>query len=256
MPSMNFRLAKPSVLIDINLLTDLAGVHGDQTRCIGAMTRYRTLERDPMIARYLPIIADALPHIAHPQIRNRGTLGGNLAHADPASEMPAIMLALRADMELRSKAGTRTVSASRFFLGALETALRSDEMLIAVHLPVQPPHTGTAFMEVARRRGDFAIAGVAAVVSLDSGGRCSAARLAYCGVADRPIEAPEAMQALVGTDLGDTAVTETAKLSMNAIDPPGNVHASPAYQRHVVGVLTRRALVVARDRARMSLRGS
>ena len=166
MPTLNFRLTQPAVLIDINPLATCAGVKTTETGRlrIGALTRYRQLERDPDISRGLPLIYEALPHIAHPQIRNRGTIGGNLSHADPASEMPAIVVALDGRLRAQSLAGERWIAASDFFEGALTTALKSDEMLMEVELPVAEPRSGSCFMEVSRRRGDFALVGVACTV--------------------------------------------------------------------------------------------
>jgi CO/xanthine dehydrogenase FAD-binding subunit len=164
MPTMNFRLAQPAILIDINGIDGVAGVRpGDAGRSrIGALTRYRTLERDPALARAFPLIADALPHIAHPQIRNRGTIGGNLSHADPASELPAIAVALHARFHVQAAGKARWVAASDFFVSALTTDLQPDEMLVEIELPPPKPRTGSCFMEIARRRGDFAIVGIAA----------------------------------------------------------------------------------------------
>src|SRR5579862_2270514 len=156
-PSMNFRLARPSVLIDINGLAELAAVdRGERDIRVGAMTRYRTLERDGDFLKSCPLFADALPHIAHPQIRNRGTIGGNLSHADPASELPAVTLAMKARMKLRSIRGEREVEASAFFVGLLTTDIQDDEMLVEIAFQRQPRRGGACFMEVARRRGDFA----------------------------------------------------------------------------------------------------
>src|SRR6185312_5215674 len=161
-PAMNFRLARPAILIDINGLGEIAGVTGtpgDEIR-VGAVTRYRALERDGDFLRACPLFADALPHIAHPAIRNRGTIGGNLSHADPASELPAVALAMQARMRVRSARGERELSASEFFVGLLTTAVEPDEMLTDIILPLPPPGSGSCFMEIARRRGDFALAGV------------------------------------------------------------------------------------------------
>ena len=224
-PAMNFRLAQPGVLIDINPLAELDYVSFDGTLRIGALTRMRTLERTALLA-------EAVRHVAHPQIRNRGTLGGNLAHADPASELPAVMLALDARLHLKSRNSHRWIDARDFFVGALTTALRDDEMLVEVELPPLPPRTGTAFLEVARRRGDYAMMGVAAVVTLGEG-----ARLALCNAGETPV--------LVElTQIEDAAAQVQAK-----IDPSGNVHATKAFQRHLAGVLTRRALQIALERA-------
>ena len=252
-PTMNFRLTQPAMLIDINPLTELAGIRAgapaEPRQRIGALTRYRTLERSEAIARHLPLIAEALPHIAHPQIRNRGTIGGNLAHADPASEMPAIALALAGRLRAQSMRGERWIDAADFFVGALTTALEPDEMLTEVELPVAPARSGSCFMEVSRRRGDFAIVGVACTVEVDGAGRCSAARIALCNAGDGPVFAAAASESLIGTDLGAAAVSDAAALVQDAIDPGGSIHASKEFQRHVAGVLTGRALAKAKQRA-------
>ena len=157
-PTLNFRLAQPGVLIDINpieTLSNIARANGNAIR-IGALTRYRMLERDALVAGAIPLMAEALPHIAHPQIRNRGTLGGNIAHADPASEMPAIVVAMGGRIRAQSAKAERWMDAQDFFLAPLTTALHDDEILVEIELPLAPPGSGSCFMEVARRRGDFA----------------------------------------------------------------------------------------------------
>ncbi len=250
-PAMNFRLARPSVLIDINGLRELAGVEhseGAEIR-VGALTRYQSLERDSRFLRDCPLFADALPHIAHPQIRNRGTIGGNLSHADPASELPAIAVAMQARMRIKSARGKREVAASEFFQGLLTTDIQSDEMLLEIALPAPTARTGTCFMEVARRRGDFALAGVAAIVTVDDHGRCSQARLALCGVGDGPVDASDAASSLVGQQRSGEAIEAVAAEVQDMIEPSGNVHATPGYQRHIAGVLTERALGAAFERA-------
>jgi len=253
-PTMNFRLAQPAVLIDINPVSELSGIRDGEAIRIGALTRYRMLEADPLIETRQPLLREALPHIAHPQIRNRGTLGGNLAHADPASEMPAVMLALGARLHLQSTAGERIVDADDFFISAMETALRPDEMLTEIEIPDMPSRSGVCFMEVARRQGDFALAGVAAIISLAADGRCSNARLAFCGVDQRPFHADAATQSLIGSAGGDDAFAEAAALAAGALDPPGSTHASAGYQRHLAGVLARRALATAHRRATLGSR--
>ncbi len=263
-PTLNFRLTQPAVLIDINPLTALAGCHVDchvgchvdchagapGTVRIGALTRYRDLERDPATAAALPLIHEALPHIAHPQIRNRGTVGGNLAHADPASELPAIVVALAGRLRVQSQRGGRWIEAQDFFTGALSTALEPDEMLMEVELPAAKPHSGACFLEVARRRGDFALAGVACTVQLGDDGRCVEARLGLCSAGDRPILAAAAGASLAGSTIGDAEIEQAAELVQDAIDPGGNIHASKDFQRHLAGVLTKRALTAATERAR------
>ncbi len=249
-PILNFRLAQPAVLIDINLIAEASGVApSDLELRIGALTRYRSLQREPAIARHCPLITEALPHIAHPQIRNRGTIGGNLCHADPASELPAIMLAIGARLRLRAQRGERTLDARSFFTGALSTALQDDEMLAEVIVPAAKPRTGTSFLEVARRRGDFAMMGIAAMMTLDEAGVCREARVAYCGAGDGPVVSADAAAAVVGTGVGEREIAVAAQQAMKEVEPFGSVHASADYQRHLAGVLTRRALTAARDRA-------
>jgi len=250
-PTLNFRLTQPAVLIDINPLDGCGGRLGaepDKVR-LGALTRYRSIERDAAMARDFPLIEEALPHIAHPQIRNRGTIGGNLAHADPASEMPAIVVALGGRVRAQSRRADRWIDAAEFFVGALTTALEPDEMLTEVELPVATPNSGSCFMEVARRRGDFALIGVACIVQIDERGRCAGARIALCSAGDTPIHADDAATSLIGEALSVAQIDQAADLVQRAIDPGGNVHASKEFQRHLAGVLTKRALATANERA-------
>lgn len=251
MPALNFRLAQPDVLIDINAVAggDEVGVR-DGYLHVGALTRYRALQRSAAVTRHAPLISEALPHIAHPQIRNRGTIGGNLSHADPASELPAIMLAMGARIRIRSATGERCVDARSFFIGALCTALDSSEMLIGIELPTPGLRSGTSFLEIARRRGDFAIMGIAALVTLAEDGSCDDVRLAYCGAGDGPVLANDAASALRGSRGGDDDMAAAAALAAREVDPSGSIHASQEYQRHLAGVLTRRALRTAMERAR------
>jgi CO/xanthine dehydrogenase FAD-binding subunit len=252
MPAMNFRLARPAILIDINQLEQLAGIRlaaGEGAR-IGALTRYYQLERDAGMIRDFPLLDEALPHIAHPQIRNRGTIGGNLSHADPASELPAIAVALEAQFRVQTASGERWIAAPKFFLGSLTTDLHSDEMLVEIELPSPKPRTGSCFMEIARRRGDFAIVGVAAMVTLDENDQCSRVRLAFCGVGETPIDASPAAEILVGDEVTEPAIREAADAIQQVIEPAGSVHATADYQRHIAGVLTERALTTANQRAR------
>lgn len=236
-PAMNFRLAQPAVLIDLNGLRDLDYVRRDATLRIGALTRHRTIERDAIIALHAPLLHETAPHVAHPQIRNRGTLCGNLAHADPASEFPAVMLALGARMRARSRRGERWIAADAFFRGVFTTALEPDELLLEVELPALPPRTGTCFLEIARRRGDYALVGAAAAVTLDAAGKLAGARVALCNAGATPI-----LVTVNDLDAGPEQI-------QRAIDPPDNVHATAAFRRHLAGVLTRRALQTAAARA-------
>lgn len=250
-PAMNFRVAQPAILVDLNRVAGLDGIEAapDGSLRIGAMARNARVERDAAARRTHPILAEALHEVAHPQIRNRGTLGGNLSHADPASEMPAVMLALGARFRLRSSRGARDVAAEAFFTGPLATALEPDEMLAEIHLPALPLRSGTAFLEVARRQGDYAMMGVAAVVTLDAAGLCSAARIACCSAGPTPIEGRRAAASLVGTRLAEADIAAACDLLRAEVDPMGSVQASPAYQRHLAGVVAARALRLARERA-------
>lgn len=249
-PAMNFRLARPAVLIDINGLSELGRIDRSKTETIGlgAMVRYRALERDAGFLQACPLFADALPHIAHPQIRTRGTVGGNLSHADPASELPAVAIAMGARMRIKSEQGERQLDASEFFAGLMTTSLEPEEMLIEIVFPATPARSGSCFVELSRRRGDFALAGVAAIVSLDEEGACTQARLALCGVGDTPVDASAAAASLIGQRCTDKTIEAVAAEVQNAIDPPGSVHASADYQRHIAGVLTRRAIATAHER--------
>ena len=248
-PLMNFRLAKPGYLIDLRKVAGLSGIRREgDVLVVGAMTRLAELERSPEAAMAAPLVAEAVGLVAHAPIRNRGTIGGNLAHADPASELPAIALAMQARMRIRSSGGEREIAASDFFVGALTTGLKADEMLVETVLPPPGPRTGACFKEVARRRGDFALAGVAAILSLDPEGRCVQIRLALCGVGDTPLDASPVASALIRQRCTDRAIEAVAAEVQGTIAPFGNVHASARYQRHIAAVLVRRALATARNR--------
>ncbi|HTG31620.1 MAG TPA: xanthine dehydrogenase family protein subunit M [Thermoanaerobaculia bacterium] len=252
-PVMNFRLAEPALLIDINKLAELDFIRRDEEGHlrIGAMVRQRRLERDPLVAGMAPLLHEAVPFIAHPQIRNRGTFGGSLAHADPAAELPALAVALGARFRLRRAGGDRWVAAEEFFAGLFATALEPDEMLVEAAIPPSPARTGWAFLEVARRHGDYAQVGVAARVTLDDSGRCREARLVYLSVGDAPVIAREAARLLAGQELSPEAIAAAAeKAAGDEMDPLGDIHATPEFKRHLARVLTRRVLQKAGERAR------
>ena len=252
-PVMNFRLAEPALLVDINKIPELDFVRRgeDGTLRIGALARHRRLERDPLVAAAAPLLHEAVPHIAHPQIRNRGTFGGSLAHADPAAELPAVALALDARLRLRRAGGDRWVEARDFFAGLFTTALEPDEILVEAALPPLPARTGWAFLEIARRHGDYAQAGIAARVTLDESGRCREARLVYLSAGGGPVDARQAAGLLAGEEVTGAAIEAAAeKASRDEIDPPTDVHATPDFKRHLARVLTRRALRRAAERAR------
>ena len=250
-PAMNFRLARPAVLVDLNRVAELGYVRaGRDGLHIGAMTRQRAVERSDAVRSAAPLLAEAMPFIAHPQIRNRGTVGGSLAHADPAAELPAVMLALEARFRARGPQGERWIPAGEFFTGILETALGPDELLLEVVVPKSPARTGYAFAELARRRGDYALVGVAARVTLDRRGRCQAARITLFSVGDGPVLAAAAAAMLDGQEPSPEAMRAAADAAAQRdIDPPSDIHASAAYRRRLAAVLTRRALARAVERA-------
>jgi aerobic carbon-monoxide dehydrogenase medium subunit len=252
-PVMNFRLAQPALLVDLNRISELdflrRGENGGLR--IGAMTRQRRLERDPLVKEAAPLLAETVPWIAHPQIRNRGTVGGSLAHADPAAELPAVAVALRGRFRLRKAGGERWVAASDFYQRLFTTALEPEELLVEIDLPPLPPRTGWSFQEIARRHGDYAMVGIAALVTLGEDGRCREARLVYLSVGETPVETRGAAALLAGTDLGPEAVAAAAeKASREELDPRGDVHATPEFRRQLARVLTGRALRAAAERAR------
>jgi carbon-monoxide dehydrogenase medium subunit len=252
-PVMNFRLAEPALLIDINRVAELDFIRrdGDGTLRIGALTRQRRLERDPLVAGSAPLLHEAVPFIAHPQIRNRGTFGGSLAHADPAAELPALAVALGARLRLLRRGGDRWVEAADFFAGLFTTTLEPEEILAEAAIPPAPPRTGWAFLEIARRHGDYAQAGVAARLTLDESGRCREARLVYLSAGDAPVQALEAARLLAGEEISEAAIEAAAeKASRDEIHPAGDVHSTPEFKRHLARVLTRRALRRAAQRAR------
>ncbi len=251
-PAMNFRVAQPAVLVDLNRITGLEYIKTaeDGSLAMGAMTRQRDLEFDPQVAERVPLLHECMPHVAHPQIRNRGTLGGSLAHADPAAELPVVAVAASARIRAQGSRGERWIEAEQFFQGMFTTALEPGELLVEVVFPPAEPGIGWSFLEVSRRRGDYAMLGIAASLSLNAQGVCSAARLVFMNAGDGPIEARQAAAGLSGQQPGPEAFEQAAAAAQQEIDPLGNVHATVAYQRHLATVLTRRALAIAAERAR------
>ncbi|MBC7877820.1 MAG: xanthine dehydrogenase family protein subunit M [Anaerolineales bacterium] len=250
-PAMNFRVVQPSVLIDLNRVAELSYIREEDNAIrIGSMARERHLEFDSSIKKRTPLLHEAVPFIAHPQIRNRGTIGGSIVNADPAAELPVLMLALSARLKAKSKSGERWVEAKDFFAGMFTTALEPDEILVEIELPFMMPNTGWSFMEVAPRAGDYALMGVAALITLDGNGKCEAAKLVYLNAGDGPVDAIEAAESLVGEALNDNLIESAAVIaSEKEINPFGNMHASTDFQRHLAKVLTQKALKQATQRA-------
>jgi carbon-monoxide dehydrogenase medium subunit len=243
MPLLSFRMASPEHIVDINRLPDLdtpertaSGWH------LPALVRQRAVERSAALADEVPLLRQALLQVAHPQIRNRGTVCGSLAHADPAAELPAVMTALDARMTVASRTGRRTVPAEDFFVFHLTTALEPDELLLGVEFDDLPPGTRTSFQEFATRHGDFGLASVAAVVTRDADGTVRRCRLVAAGVAATPQRLRAAEDAVVGSRLEPSALVAAERAVHHEVTPTGDVHASADYRRQLVAVLARRAL--------------
>lgn len=249
-PMMNFRLARPTVLVDLNKIPDLAYIRdaGDHL-AIGAMTRERAIENSDLVRGAAPLLHDATLHIGHLPIRSRGTIGGSLSNADPAAEYPATVLALDATLVAQSVRGERTIPASGFFDGVMTTTLEADEILTEIRVPKAPPGSGAAVVEISRRHGDFALAGVAAQIALD-GDSVSDIRLAACGVGPAPVRLTDAESILRDGGLTDEALAAAAQSASAAADPDGDVHATAAYRRKMAGVMMKRAVKKAAARAR------
>lgn len=250
-PAMNFRVVQPSMLIDLNRLKELDHVNevGECLR-IGAMTRERTLEFDSLIAKRSPLLHEAAPNIAHPQIRNRGTIGGSIVNADPAAELPVLMIALHARLKAGNTSGERWIEAKDFFVGMFTTALEPDEILLEIEVPFIQPRTGWSFIEVAPRAGDYALMGVATQVTLDEAGKVSQAKLVYLNAGDGPVDAKDAAHMLVGESITDELIDAAATTaSEREINPFGNVHTSVEFQRHLAKTLTKKTLKQAVQRA-------
>jgi carbon-monoxide dehydrogenase medium subunit len=249
MPILNLRLAAPARLVDLNRVTTLAYIEERAGGvAIGAMTRQRTVERSALVAARVPLLAEALPWVGHSTIRNRGTIGGSLAHADPAAELSAVAACLDARITVRSSGGERTIAARDFFTGYLTTAVAPTELLTEVWVPDRPAGTGHAWIEIARRHGDYALVGVAAMVTLE-GAIVREARLALIGVDGVPVRPRVAERALAGSPLSAASMAAAADHACRDLEPHGDIHATAAYRRHVAGVLIVRALTRAGERA-------
>jgi aerobic carbon-monoxide dehydrogenase medium subunit len=248
-PLMNFRLARPSHLIDINRVDALAYLKPeDGVLRIGALTRQRAVEKSELVRRRNPLIVEASAHIGHPAIRNRGSVGGSLANADPAAEWPALALAMDATMIVRSAHSERAVPAAEFFMTYLTTCMAPDEMLAEVRIPGLPPGSGWSFLELSRRHGDFALVGVAIWLTANAGGVCTGGAIALTGVGAAPVRARRAEQRLLGGRLGEPLFQQVATAVSEELEPDSDLHASAEYRRRVGGVLTRRALAIAQTR--------
>ena len=250
MPLLNMRLVEPTLLIDVNRVESLSYIRHTPTALhIGALTRQRQVERSALVARHCPLLCDALQHVGYTPIRQRGTIGGSLAHADPAAELPAVMTTLEAQFVLRSQRGSRVLTPAEFFVTYLTTALEPDELLCDVHIPLPPPRTGWGFVEVARVTGAFAIVGAAVLLTLDTAGRCPRARVAFTGVGPVPQRAYQTEAVLQGQLLDTQCLQSAAQLADHDLGCDSDMHASAAYRRNLARVLAQRALHLAWQRA-------
>ncbi|MFS8980830.1 xanthine dehydrogenase family protein subunit M [Cupriavidus necator] len=249
-PMLNFRVVRPSLIVDISRLIELdyMRARADGGLTIGALTRHRELETSALVASRFPIVPETMVHVAHLAIRNRGTIGGSLSHADPAAELPMLTRLLDAQIVARSVRGERTIASNDFFLAPLTSVLEEDEMVIRVELPGLPPGIGWCFQEFARRAGDFALAAVGVLLDVRNG-TVHEARVAMMGVGDTPLRRSEAEAVLVGKSLSDEVIAEAVRAACATLEPSVDLHASPEFRRHLAGVLMERVLRKAWQRA-------
>jgi len=249
-PLLNFRLARPERIVDINKLDPLAYVRADEgVLRIGTLTRHAALERSRDVAARVPLLSEAVSLVGHVQIRNRGTVGGSVAHADPAAELPVAFAALETRYHVRSRDHDRVIESDEMFVTHLTTALEADELLTEIEVPVPPPRTGAAFVEFARRHGDFALGGAAVLLTLDDGGFCKRARIALLAAAPTPIRAREAEEWLLGATIDAATAGEAAARAVADVHPTGDIHGGTEYRRALVETLVQRALLRAAERA-------
>jgi CO/xanthine dehydrogenase FAD-binding subunit len=252
-PLMNFRLARPARLVDVNGVTELAGIKREHGKLlIGAMTRHADVERSTVIAEGWPLLHDAIGWVGHAQIRNRGTVGGSVAHADPAAELPAVFAALGATLRVRSKNGERTLAWKDFFVAEFTTAIRPDELVTVVEVPAADPKTGAGFVEFARRHGDFALGGAAVTLILGSDGRCERATIALLSAGPAPVRATSAEAALRGETLDESTIKAAASEAVRDLHPTSDIHGSSEYRVKLLRTMVERALTQAAQRARRS----
>ena len=250
MPMMNLRLARPQYIVDLNRIPALDYVtERDGALAVGALTRQRSLERSPTVRQDYPLLYEATTLIGHIAIRNRGTVGGSIAHADPAAELPAVLLAHGGSVQVKGPRGTRQIAAIDLFRAYLTTALEPDEILTEVCFPRYPAGTGWCFMEESRRHGDFAMVGVAVLLTLDTARQCTHVAVVLCGVGGVPHEVAAAPALLLGHTVDDARLHDIAQTAASEIEPESDLHASTEFRRHLSAVLTQRALRKAAERA-------
>ncbi len=250
--TMNFRMSQPAALVDLNNITELFYISptNDGGVKIGTMTRSSKVEHDRLIAEKAPLIFEAMPNVAHPQIRNRGTFGGAIAHADPAGQAPSLVLALEAKLLVKSKQGERWVSADDFFVGPFTTVIEPQEMLVEIQLPQLPAHSGTSYKHVARQSGATSLVGCSTVVSLDNHNRCVSGRIILSCVGETAINAKESMKLLIGQSPSEDLFHAAADMVVKEIDPGSDIHATAEFRRHLAMTLVYHTLKEAFDRAK------
>lgn len=242
-PMLAFRLAQPSLLVDLRKLADLRGIRiSDAGVTLGAMVRWRDIEDDERLETAHPLLKAAISHVAHYQIRNRGTVGGSIAHADPAAEMPGIAMTCDAEIAVVGKSGARVIQAADFFQGALTTALTTDEIIVEIRLPAWPAGRRWGFQEFARRRGDFAMAAAAVFYDQDERGKARNAHVGVIGVGDRPLRLTAVEDVLNGESIDEATIAKADAATSAAVEPQDDIHASAAYRRSLVGTMVERAL--------------
>ncbi|BCW77961.1 MULTISPECIES: 6-hydroxypseudooxynicotine dehydrogenase complex subunit alpha [unclassified Arthrobacter] len=250
-PLLNFRMARPSLLVDINQVPGLANIKKtDHAMAIGALTRHAKLTTSKTISQNLPILSEAAAWIAHPQIRTRGTIGGSLAHADAAAELPVVLLALDASVTARSLQGERKIPIKELLVSHFVSSILPGELIVEVNIPLLPPGTGAAFDEFSRRHGDYAIGGAASIVTLDEHGKCSRARITVLGGGSTAIRCQEAEKVLIDSTLSSADVATAARVAVQGLDPVPTVHGSAPYRTQVIRTIVERTLAQARHRAR------
>jgi CO/xanthine dehydrogenase FAD-binding subunit len=249
MPLLNFRMTRPSTIIDLTHIAGLSFIElRDNAVAIGALTRHAELEFSKLVAARLPVMAAAMPHVAHLAIRNQGTIGGSLSHADPAAELPMLAVFYEATIKVQGTGGRREIPAEEFFVSALTNCLEPDEIVFEIDFPILTSHTSWAFEEVARRFGDFALACIAVSIALLDG-RVSDARVAVMGVADTPLRLRQAEDALRGVQVGPGSAAEFAKIVRSCLSPADDIHVSADYRKNLIGALAKKALLKAWARA-------
>jgi carbon-monoxide dehydrogenase medium subunit len=245
-PVLAFRLAAPKLLVDLRKLTDLRHIRiTHEFVTLGAMVRWCDIESDARLRTAHPLLLEAVTHVAHYQIRNRGTVGGSVAHADPAAEMPGIAVACEAEVVVMGKDGIRTIKAQDFFQGVLTTALQADEIIVEIRLPLWPVGRRWGFQEFARRRGDFALAAAAVFYDIDTGDKATNAHVGVIGVADRPLRLTTVEALLNGTGIDEATIAKAEAAASAAVNPDGDIHGSAAYRKSLCGTMVERALKIA-----------